>query len=118
MTTLEIETGTCRPAAFRRGELYRYRDPSGVSGVGVVAQVVMFSNGWVAVAWLGDNPCVTLWPSLESLLMVHGHGGATEVRWLDDAPEESTAETSQCHQLPTQYRTSATGQTGGGSRVP
>lgn len=90
------------PLAFRRGELYRYRDVSGVSGTGVVAQLVLFSNGWVAVAWLGDRPCVHVWPNLEWLLDIHGHNGSTEVRWLDDAPDETSAETSQCHQSPPQ----------------
>ena len=45
---------------MRRGELYRYRDPSGVSGTGVVALVVEFppnedGHQWVAAKWLGPE---------------------------------------------------------------
>jgi hypothetical protein len=75
---------------MRRGELYRYRDPSGVSGTGVVAQVVQFSTGWVAIGWLGEHPAVGVWPDIETALAVHGHSGATEVRWLE--PEETGTE--------------------------
>jgi hypothetical protein len=76
---------------MRRGELYRYRDPSGVSGTGVVALVVEFppnddGRQWVVVKWLGPNPCVTFWPGIAELLEVHGHLGASEIRWLDPDP--------------------------------
>src|SRR3954451_855090 len=62
---------------MRREKLYRYRDPSGVSGTGVVALVVEFppnddGRQWVVVKWLGPNPCVTFWPGIAELLEVHG----------------------------------------------
>ncbi|GAA2811926.1 hypothetical protein GCM10010522_32110 [Kribbella solani] len=76
---------------MRRGELYRYRDPSGVSGTGVVALVVEFppnedGRQWVAVKWLGPHPCMTFWPSVDDLLEIHGHLGASEIRWMDPDP--------------------------------
>ncbi|RZT17490.1 hypothetical protein EV649_5036 [Kribbella sp. VKM Ac-2569] len=79
---------------MRRGELYRYRDPSGVSGTGVVALVVEFppnedGHQWVAAKWLGPNPCMTFWPGIAHLLEVHGHLGASEIRWLDPDPFDS-----------------------------
>src|SRR5437879_3390465 len=66
---------------MRRGELYRYRDPSGVSGTGVVALVVEFppnedGRQWLVAKWLGPNPSVTFWPGVAELLEVHGHLGA------------------------------------------
>jgi hypothetical protein len=49
-------------------ELVRYADISGVSG---------------ALRWLGQNPSTAVWPDLDSIVAVHGHCGATVVRWLD-----------------------------------
>ena len=81
-----------RPRTF---ELVRFRDLSGVSGTGVVAEGCVFTDGSVALRWRGNNPATAVWPDLESVLAVHGHQGATEVRWLeaDDAWSESAAET-------------------------
>ena len=75
---------------MRRGELYRYRDPSGSSGTGVVALLVEFppnelGQQWVAAAWLGSSPHMSFWPSVDNLLEPHGHLGA-EIRWLDPDP--------------------------------
>lgn len=66
---------------MRRFELYRYRDPCGVSGTGVVAIGLEFppdheGHQWIALKWLGLHPALTLWPSLYDLLKVHGHLGA------------------------------------------
>ncbi|WP_350277306.1 hypothetical protein [Kribbella sp. HUAS MG21] len=69
-----------RPRTF---ELVRYRDPSGVSGTGVVAEGCEFTDGSVALRWRGDHPATAVWPNLESILAVHGHQGATEVRWIE-----------------------------------
>jgi len=73
-----------RPRTF---ELVRYRDPSGVSGTGVVAEGCEFSDGSVALRWRGDNPATAVWPDLDSVLAVHGHQGATEVRWIEPTPK-------------------------------
>ncbi|GAA1583118.1 hypothetical protein GCM10009789_41140 [Kribbella sancticallisti] len=69
-----------RPRTF---ELVRYRDLSGVSGTGVVAEGCVFTDGSVALRWRGNNPATAVWPDLDSVLAVHGHEGATEVRWLE-----------------------------------
>ena len=85
---------------MRRFELYRYRDPSGISGTGVVAIGLEFppdheGHQWIALKWLGRHPALTLWPSLYDLLEVHGHLGASDVRWLDPDPFDDPADTSQ-----------------------
>src|SRR4051794_16849677 len=79
-----VRESTKETKLMRRGELYRYRDPSGVSGTGVVALVVEFppnddGHQWVAVKWLGPNPCMTFWPGVGELLEIHGHLGASEI---------------------------------------
>jgi hypothetical protein len=69
-----------KPQTF---ELVRYADISGVSGTGTVAEGCVFTDGSVALRWHGDNPSTAVWPDLDSILAVHGHCGATVVRWLD-----------------------------------
>lgn len=66
--------------------LYRHVDVSGVSGPGVVAEGIVFSDGTVAFRWLSDTPCTSVWTDIDSVLAVHGHGGLTEIIWLDAEP--------------------------------
>lgn len=58
--------------------LYRHVDPSGISGVGVVAEGAQWSDGTVSLRWLGPSPSFSNWDNLGTLLAVHGHQGATE----------------------------------------
>lgn len=68
---------------MRRFELHRAQDPSGVSGTGIVAEGVLFSDGTVAVRWHGQHPSTAVWASLADAEHVHGHGGLTRVVFLD-----------------------------------
>jgi len=68
------------PMVFR---LLRHHDKSGVSGTGFVAEGIRFSDGAVAVRWTGDHPSTASWSSLDGVLAVHGHAGATEVVWVE-----------------------------------
>jgi hypothetical protein len=68
----------------RRFVLVRYEDPSQVSGTGVVAEGVEFSDMTVALRWLGGHPATAVWPSLAEVLAVHGHGGKTIARFPED----------------------------------
>ncbi|WP_432938192.1 hypothetical protein ACQPXM_26750 [Kribbella sp. CA-253562] len=70
----------------RRFRLMRYEDVSGVSGTGPVAEGVQFTDGAVALRWYGDYPTTTVWDGIDSVIAIHGHGGATEVEWLDPDP--------------------------------
>lgn len=72
---------------MRRFELHRHADPTGVSGTGTVAEGAQFTDGTVALRWLSTWPATTVHPSITSVVMVHGHHGATNVHWLD--PEET-----------------------------
>ena len=44
-------------------------------------------DGSVAIRWSGAFPTTTVWDGIDSVIAVHGHGGSTEVQWLD--PDES-----------------------------
>ena len=59
--------------------LNRKEDVSGVSGTGIVAEGVIFSDGQVVLSWFGQHHSITIWPSLDDMLAVHGHEGRTEI---------------------------------------
>lgn len=59
--------------------LNRHRDISGVSGTGVVAEGIEFSDGAVAVRWLGQMPSTTAWGDIRHVEAIHGHQGATDI---------------------------------------
>ncbi len=61
--------------------LNRKVDISGTSGVGIVAEGVVFSNGWCTLHWLGKYTSVAYYQSIAELETIHGHNGATEVIW-------------------------------------
>lgn len=69
---------------IRRFVLVRYEDPSGVSGVGIVAEGSEFTDGTVALQWRGSAPAISIWPDVDSMVEVHGHGGRTVIHWIDD----------------------------------
>lgn len=69
--------------SMRRFRLNRLQDDSGISGTGVVAEGVVFSNGRVGLAWLTAWATVSFYPSVEAVEAVHGHAGRTVMEWLD-----------------------------------
>lgn len=81
----------------QRFVLVRDEDESGVSGTGVVADGVQFRTGWIALCWRNAgtggrietaiNTGMGIYPDLEAVRTVHGHGGKTRIEWVDrDAP--------------------------------
>jgi hypothetical protein len=42
----------------------------------------------VVIRWRGSRPSTVVWPNLDDAVAVHGHNGATVVRWLDPEPEQ------------------------------
>jgi len=72
-------------SAMRRFVLVRHQDVSGVSGTGVVAEGVRFSDGVVVLRWLRPPNAISIYPSVGEVLAVHGHNGLTELHWMDEA---------------------------------
>lgn len=68
---------------MRLFHLVRDLDVSGISGTGVVAEGVEFSDGTVVIRWLSEHASTVVWPHLEAAERVHGHGGATRVVFVD-----------------------------------
>lgn len=79
---------------MRAFKLTRYTDVSGISGTGIVAEGVEFSDGTVAVRWLeagvpeihktrGVRPTTVIHESAASVVALHGHNGATVLEFDD-----------------------------------
>ena len=70
---------------MRRFELHRDEDETGISGTGVVAEGIEFSDGMVVVRWKSDWPTSVVFHDrgVESVLALHGHGGKTRLVWVD-----------------------------------
>lgn len=64
--------------------LVRAEDVSGVSGTGVVAEGVEFTDGTVVMRWLRRPYSVAFYASIRDVMAVHGHGGKTRVKWLEN----------------------------------
>ncbi|MFD7157922.1 hypothetical protein ACXJJ3_08905 [Kribbella sp. WER1] len=80
------------------GEVVRHRDVSGVSGTGVVAQVVKLGNGKFVLGWLGKHPSTTIWDTLEGIFAVHGHDGATVIHWANGQVQTRAAKEDEACQ--------------------
>lgn len=68
---------------LRRFHFERKEDISGVSGIGIVAEGVQFSDGRVALHWESKHPSINIYASIEDLKEIHGHNGATQIIWDD-----------------------------------
>ena len=67
----------------RRFRLVRHEDESGVSGTGMVAEGVVFTNGRVAMSWLTMPGSEAFYQSIKDVEAIHGHGGKTVVEYID-----------------------------------
>lgn len=63
--------------------LHRHEDKSGVSGTGLVAEGVEFSDGSVALRWHGEYPSTAAWEDIRGVEAIHGHGGLTVVEYAE-----------------------------------
>jgi hypothetical protein len=72
-----------------RFELHRHQDITGASGTGRVAVGVIFEDGVAVTHWLTDTRSTVVWHTATpdearaAIQRIHGHGGHTEIRWLD-----------------------------------
>lgn len=68
---------------MRTFQLHRDVDVSGVSGTGIVADGAVFPDGVTVIRWRGERQSTVVWPSIEDVEAIHGHGGATRIVWTD-----------------------------------
>ena len=52
---------------------------SGVSGIGEIAEGVVWRDGSVTLRWLGKHPTTEDLESVDDVLFIHGHAGTTEI---------------------------------------
>lgn len=68
---------------MRRFELHRAVDETGVSGTGVVAEGVEFTDGTCAMRWRTGTASTAVYATTEDVVTIHGHSGATRLVWVD-----------------------------------
>jgi hypothetical protein len=59
--------------------LERDEDETGVSGIGYVAEGIIFSNGKVVLSWLTEATSLAVYENMRHLEAIHGHGGKTRI---------------------------------------
>lgn len=66
---------------MRMFELHRDEDEGRVSGVGIVAQGVVFEDGTTVLRWTTPHAprSTAVYQSLEDCESIHGHGGRTRI---------------------------------------
>lgn len=63
----------------------RRRDHTGISGIGVIAEGVQFTDGTVVIRWITETATTGIFDSIEDLRKIHGHKGDSVIRWFEDA---------------------------------
>lgn len=66
-------------ARARQFQLVRDEDETGISGTGVVAEGIEFSNGMCAMCWLTAMHSVAVYPNIRQLEAIHGHNGRARI---------------------------------------
>lgn len=85
----------------RRFTVRRRRDVSGISGVGDVADGVLWPDGTASVRWRGEHPSAVFWDrGRTSAEFVHGHQGATEIVFLDQDDEQPAPQGDAVGEVP------------------
>ena len=60
-------------------------DPDKVSGTGVIAEGLVFEDGFAFMRWIKTGTWGG-YDSVEQLLSIHGHGGKTKLKYVDAEP--------------------------------
>lgn len=69
---------------MRRFYLIRFNDESGVSGTGIIAEGVCFSDWSCHISWLTGHKSEGRYQNPDVMLAIHGHDGSTIIYWIDD----------------------------------
>lgn len=81
----------------RRFHLERDTDVTGISGTGVVAEGVVFTDGVTVLRWCAAGtarpdvvkPTTVVHDTLANVEGLHGHGGQTRIVWDDEEGKET-----------------------------
>jgi hypothetical protein len=64
--------------------LKRIEDESGVSGTGIVAEGVEFSDGTAVLRWRSHIKSTAIYESVRACEAIHGHNGKTRIVFIDE----------------------------------
>lgn len=81
--------------------LDRLVDVTKVSGEGIVAEGFEASDGTVFLRWLSDTPSSVIYDDIRHVELVHGHHGASVIRFLDQQDEPALVDPQDEHPLTT-----------------
>ena len=73
---------------MRRFILKRDDDETGVSGIGIVAEGIKFSDGTAVLRWVTKFKSLGCYPDMKELIKIHGHGGRTKAIYIDEKGAE------------------------------
>ena len=59
--------------------LKRFEDETGISGIGIIAEGIIWSDGTVAYRWLSDIATTVIADNIEIVKTLHGHDGKTKL---------------------------------------
>lgn len=69
---------------MKRFVLRRLEDETGVSGTGIVAEGVQFTNDTCVLVWLTEIRSIgAFYNSIDIVDQLHGHSGKTVIEWID-----------------------------------
>jgi hypothetical protein len=77
---------------MRLFQLHRDEDSSGVSGTGVVAEGVEFTNRECVIHWLAKRSSMGIYANIDDVVIVHGHDGRTRVVFVEPTVLKKPAE--------------------------
>jgi len=77
-----IEFEESKIITSKRFWLVRTEDISNVSGIGIVADGIVFPDGVAVLRWRTAGGSTGIYDSLESLEKIHGHEGKTKVKFV------------------------------------
>jgi hypothetical protein len=73
----------------RKFHFERKKDISGISGCGNVAEGVVFEDtGEVVLHWLGCHSSINIYHSVDDLITIHGHDGATCIVYDEESKKD------------------------------
>lgn len=66
--------------------MIREQDETGISGTGVVAEGIEYSDKTVAIRWLTphNGSSTVVWNKIEDAIHVHGHNGKTQFVFTEE----------------------------------
>lgn len=67
--------------------LKRFEDVSGISGLGIIAEGIIWSDGTVAYRWLSDIATTVIAKDIETVKVLHGHDGKTKLVYMCERPD-------------------------------